>query len=350
MRTKHFRHHRIAAITLLAAIIGLSTACGGTGTANSGDNTLTVYSADGLGSWYKTEFAKFTEQTGISVNIVEAGSGEVVSRVQKEQSNPQADLLVTLPPFIQRAAADGLLTESNVDTTAVAPENKDAAGRYVAIVDNTLSFIANPGATPAPRTWDDLLAPRFKDKIQYSTPGQAGDGTAVLLLLQHLKGKQGALDYLARLQTNNVGPSSSTGKLQPKVSNGELLVANGDVQMNLASIRDDGSKFALFFPAMPDGVRTTVALPYVAGITKDAPHSDNARKLLEFLLSRPVQETVGSGALGLTVRTDLGASTPAGNPSPAATLAGVTVWRPDWNVVLADLDADLAAYQKATGS
>lgn len=174
--------------------------------------------------------------------------------MQKEQSNPQADLLVTLPPFIQRAAADGLLTESNVDTTAVAPENKDAAGRYVAIVDNTLSFIANPGATPAPRTWDDLLAPRFKDKIQYSTPGQAGDGTAVLLLLQHLKGKQGALDYLARLQTNNVGPSSSTGKLQPKVSNGELLVANGDVQMNLASIRDDGSKFALFFPAMPDGV------------------------------------------------------------------------------------------------
>lgn len=63
-----------------------------------------------------------------------------------------------------------------------------------------------------------------------------------------------------------------------------------------------------------------------------------------------MQETVGSGALGLTLRTDLGASTPAGNPSPAATLAGVTVWRPDWNVVLADLDADLAAYQKATGS
>ena len=99
MRNTRFRHHRIAAITLLAAIIGLTVACGGTGTANSGDNTLTVYSADGLGSWYKTEFAKFTEQTGISVNIVEAGSGEVVSRVQKE---PVSYTHLTLPttPYV----------------------------------------------------------------------------------------------------------------------------------------------------------------------------------------------------------------------------------------------------------
>ena len=65
----------------------------------------------------------------------------------------------------------------------------------------------------------------------------------MLILLQHLRGRQGALDYLTKLQANNVGPSSSTGKLQPKVSNGELLVANGDVQMNLGSIKDDGSKF-----------------------------------------------------------------------------------------------------------
>ena len=70
----------------------------------------------------------------------------------------------------------------------------------------------------------------------------------MLVLLQHLLGKPGALDYLTKLQANNVGPSSSTGKLQPKVSNGELLVANGDVQMNLASIKDDGSKFSIFIP------------------------------------------------------------------------------------------------------
>ena len=57
---------------------------------------------------------------------------------------------------------------------------------YVPIVNNALNFIANPSANPQPKTWDDLLAPQYKGKLQYSTPGQAGDGTAVLILLQHL--------------------------------------------------------------------------------------------------------------------------------------------------------------------
>jgi 2-aminoethylphosphonate transport system substrate-binding protein len=40
----------------------------------------------------------------------------------------------------------------------------------------------------------------------------------------------------------------------------------------------------------------------------------------------------------------------AGPNTPASVLKGVDVWVPDWNAVLKDLDADVAAYQKATGS
>jgi len=176
--------------------------------------------------------------------------------------------------------------------------------------------------------------------------------TAVLILLQHLMGKPAALDYLGKLQANNVGPSSSTGKLQPKVSNGELLVANGDVQMNLGSIKDDGSKFAVFFPAAADGTKTTVSLPYVAGVTKGAPHADSAKKLLAFLVSEDVQKTVAPEALGIPVLSSLASSEQgaAAPNTPAAVLKGVDVWVPDWNAVLKDLDADVAAYQKATGS
>lgn len=337
----------------VAAVATLVAACGGTGTSGSGGGTtLTVYSADGLGTWYKSQFATFTKDTGINVNLVEAGSGEVVSRVEKEQSNPQADLLVTLPPFIQKADKSGLLQPSGADTTGISADLVGPGGDYVAIVNNALSFIANPNANPRPVSWDDLLKPEFKGKLQYSTPGQAGDGTAVLVLLQHLMGKPGALEYLGKLQANNVGPSSSTGKLQPKVSNGELLVANGDVQMNLGSIKDDGSKFVIFFPEMADHSRTTVALPYVAGVTKGAPHADGAKKLLSFLLSDEVQKSVATDALGIPVKDAIvkaSAGSADGN-SPTGLLNGVQVWSPDWNTVLGDLDADVAAYQKATGS
>jgi 2-aminoethylphosphonate transport system substrate-binding protein len=342
----------LAAISVAAIAVTL-TACGGTGSSGSGGGQhLTVYSADGLATWYKGQFDKFTKDTGISVDIVEAGSGEVVSRVEKEQSNPQADLLVTLPPFIQKADATGLLQASGVDARGIPTDQVGPGGNYLPIVDNTLSFIANSAAHPQPVTWDDLLKPEYKGKLQYSTPGQAGDGTAVLILLQHLMGKQGALDYLAKLQPNNVGPSSSTGKLQPKVSNGELLVANGDVQMNLGSIKDDGSKFNIFIPTTADGKKTTISLPYVGGVTKGAPNAEGARKLLAFLVSEDVQKTVAPDALGIPVLESLVASSEeaAGANTPAGVLKGVDVWVPNWNTVLAELDADVAAYQKATGS
>ncbi len=347
------RLRNILAAASVTALAMTMTACGGTGSSGSGSGeTLTVYSADGLATWYESQFKKFTEDTGINVNLVEAGSGEVVSRVEKEQSNPQADLLVTLPPFIQKAHASGLLQPSGVDTTGIPDDQVGPDASYIPIVNNALSFIVNPGADPKPTTWDDLLKPEFKGKLQYSTPGQAGDGTAVLVLLQQLMGKPAAMDYLAKLQANNVGPSSSTGKLQPKVSNGELLVANGDVQMNLGSIKDDGSTFDIFIPATSDGKKTTVSLPYVAGVTKGAPHADGAKKLLAFLVSEDVQKTVEPEALGIPVIESLVQSSgdSAEPNTPAAVLKDVTVWVPNWDNVLADLDADLAAYQKSTGS
>src|ERR1700749_4224557 len=99
----------VAAVTLATAAMGA-------------DNVVTIYSADGLHdgapNWYQTEFDAFTKATGIKVQYVEGGSGVVVERGAKEKSNPQADVLVTLPPFIQKAAADGLLQ-------AVTPEGAD---------------------------------------------------------------------------------------------------------------------------------------------------------------------------------------------------------------------------------
>ncbi|WP_240483451.1 ABC transporter substrate-binding protein, partial [Streptomyces pathocidini] len=104
-----------------------------------------------------------------------------VARAAKEKARAQADVLVTLPPFIQRAARDGLLTPYKVPGSEKV-QGTDPEGRYVPVVNNYLNFIHNPSsAKPAPRTYEDLLDPRFKGKLQYSTPGQAGDGTAVLI-------------------------------------------------------------------------------------------------------------------------------------------------------------------------
>ena len=105
-------------------------------------DVVTIYAADGLhdgkGSWFETQFDAFTKATGVKVQYVEAGSGGVVERVAKEKSNPQADVLVTLPPFIQRAEATGLLQPFKPSAADVI-EGGDTS--YQPLVNNFQNFI-----------------------------------------------------------------------------------------------------------------------------------------------------------------------------------------------------------------
>lgn len=318
------------------------------------DDVVTVYSADGLhdGSpnWFQTEFDAFTAATGIKVQYVEAGSGGIVERIAKEASNPQADVLVTLPPFIQKAAADGLLqqfTPAGADQIPAA--SKDPNGQYLALVNNYQNFIYNSTTGDTPKTYADLLDPKYKNKIQYSTPGQAGDGTAVMLQAFHVFGsKDAGFDYLQKLQANNVGPSSSTGKLTALVNKGEIWVANGDLQMNVAQMRQNPN-VKIFWPEGPDGKRWTFSLPYYVGLVKGAPHSDAGKKLIEFLLSQDAQSKVSAIAQGLPVRSDVN-PTDDNYKQLHAMMEGVDIWSPDWAQVLKDLKDDVARWHSVTGS
>jgi 2-aminoethylphosphonate transport system substrate-binding protein len=334
---------------LAAALLALAT-----GPALA-DGVVTIYSADGLHggdpSWYETEFAAFTKATGIEVRYIEAGSGVVVQRVAKEQSNPQADVLVTLPPFIQKAAADGLLAPyDSPEAQAIPEEERGPNGAYVPLVNNYMNFIYNKEILDsAPKSFEDFLDPKFKGKIQYSTPGQAGDGTAVMLQVFHaFGGKDAGFEYLKKLQENNVGPSSSTGKLAPLVNKGELYIANGDLQMNMSQT-EQNPNIQVFWPAGPDGKASTFALPYAIGLVKGAPNAENGKKLIDFLLSKDAQSQLPSIAWGMPVRNDIEAAD-ENFKTMQALLKDVTIWSPDWDKVLQDLEADVARWHKVTGS
>ncbi|MFF1486561.1 2-aminoethylphosphonate ABC transporter substrate-binding protein [Streptomyces sp. NPDC058319] len=343
------------AVALAVLATPLLSACGGSSSA-ADDKSVTVYSADGLkgengDGWYDRVFKDFEKQTGIKVKYVEGGSGEMVQRAVREKANPQADVLVTLPPFIQQADGKGLLqkyTPKGADQVAAA--DKAADGTWTSVVNNYFGFVYDKKELkPAPTTWEQLLDAKFKNRLQYSTPGVAGDGTAVLVKAMHdFGGKDAALEYLKKLQANNVGPSASTGKLAPKVDKGELLVANGDVQMNYAQSKTMPN-LGIWFPARQGGRPTTFALPYAAGLVTKAPHSDNGRKLLDFMLARQAQEQVSEIGGGFSSRTDVKA-TDANATALAKLMTGVEVFQPDW----ADIDKNLTAYvdawKAATGS
>ncbi|MFF8829768.1 2-aminoethylphosphonate ABC transporter substrate-binding protein [Streptomyces sp. NPDC015131] len=331
------------------------TACGGTSAA-SDEKVVTVYSADGLkgekgDGWYDKVFEDFEKQTGIRVEYVEGGSGEMVQRAVREKRNTQADVLVTLPPFIQQAGSKGLLQPYEPQgSDRVDGADKAADGSWTSVVNNYFGFIHNTEKLPkAPTTWEELLDPKFRDKLQYSTPGVAGDGTAVVIKAIHdFGGKDAAMEYLKKLQANNVGPSSSTSKLAPKVDKGEILVANGDVQMNFAQAKSMPN-LGIWFPAREGGRPTTFALPYAAGLVKDAPHTANGKKLLDFMLSEQAQRQVSAVGGGFPARADI-KPTDANAVALARLMEGVDVFEPDWKDIDKNLSSYIDAWKSATGS
>jgi 2-aminoethylphosphonate transport system substrate-binding protein len=135
------------AVALALCATPLISACSANSTGSANAKEVTVYSADGLkgengDGWYDKVFADFTKQTGIKVNYVEGGSGEVVQRALREKSNPQADVLVTLPPFIQQADEKGLLQKYSPQGSAEVPAaDKASDGTWTSIVNNYFAFI-----------------------------------------------------------------------------------------------------------------------------------------------------------------------------------------------------------------
>ncbi|MFC8062950.1 2-aminoethylphosphonate ABC transporter substrate-binding protein [Streptomyces sp. NPDC057293] len=342
----------LAAVCLLALPL---TACGG-GSAASDENVVTVYSADGLkgengDGWYDQVFKDFENETGIKVEYVEGGSGEMVQRATREKRNAQADVLVTLPPFIQQADGKGLLQKYAPEgADRVSGADKAANGTWTAVVNNYFGFVHNTKELKqAPATWEDLLDGRYENKLQYSTPGVAGDGTAVLIKAMHdFGGERPAMEYLKKLQANNVGPSASTGKLAPKVDKGELLAANGDVQMNFAQSKSMPN-LGIWFPAREGGKPTTFALPYAAGLVSDAPHGENGRKLLDYMLGQKAQRQVSEIGGGFAARQDVKA-TDANAIELAKLMDGVEIFEPDWNDIEENLTSYVDAWKSATGS
>jgi 2-aminoethylphosphonate transport system substrate-binding protein len=317
---------------------------------------VTIYAADGLhdGSpnWFQTEFDAFTKATGIKVQYVENGAGVTVNRVAAQKENQQADVVVTNPPFIQVAAAEGLLAPYVPKNAApyIPAVMQSSTDLYWPLVNDYFAFIYDKAELPAPPgTFADFLAPSLKGKFQYSTPGEAGDGTAMMQESFHVFGSKAAgFDYLRKLQVNNVGPSPSTGRLTALVNKGEIYVSNGDLQMNLSQMAQNPN-IRIFFPAGPNGVRTTLPNPYYIALVENAPHPEAAKKLIDFLLSRQAQMQVSAIAYGYPVRTDVH-PTDANYAALEAAIKGVKVWYPNWSQVAATLSHDVATWHQVTGS
>jgi 2-aminoethylphosphonate transport system substrate-binding protein len=327
---------RTVPTVLGATIIAASMFCAGGASAAA---PIALYSSDGLEPFYKAVLPAFEKKTGSKVNLISNGSGALINRMQTEKDSPKADVLVSLPPFTQTANKMGLTEPYKSSADAAIPAaRKDPDGVWTTFIGNYFDFIFNPKLAKAPDTFEDLLKPEYKDLVSYSNPLTAGDGMAVVILLDKVWGEDKAFAFLAKLEQGVKFHTKGTGYLDVLVGRGEIHVANGDFQMDMDDRVHGGMAIQPHFLRPAPGAKpVTFDLPYTIGLVKGAPNTAGGKALIDYLLSKEVQEKV-TDVFGLSARTDV---QPSGANAKVVldAVKDVEVVAVDWNHIIAKQDA-----------
>ncbi|WP_039054727.1 ABC transporter substrate-binding protein [Enterobacter sp. Bisph1] len=272
----------------------------------SSAHALTVYTA-GPGSLAKNLAAGFEQQSGIKVNIFQATTGKVMARLEAEQANPQADILISaswdtaedlhnrgwLLPFTSKNADNVPATMKSADSIA---QGISALG----IVWNTQS------GTPEPKEWRDLTLPEFKDKVTTPDPALSGASLDLLIGLQNGMGDK-AWQLFDALKKNGMVVSGPNAQAVTPVMQGAKAAVFGAVDYVTYGNIAQGESLKVIFPASG-----TVIAPRPMMILKTSQHADDAKAFIDYVLSPEGQKMVADAWL-MPARTDVEAKRPLFN-------------------------------------
>jgi iron(III) transport system substrate-binding protein len=173
-------------------------------------DTLNVYSI-WPENWAKPMFEEFEKATGVKVNFVRFSSGEALARVKAEKNNPRVDVLFGGP--VETFAAginDGLFEPYKPPSfDKLPPRMKEASGQWVAIADDPLVFMTNDKfrkehSLNPPASWNDLLAPPYKNMLQMADARTSGTAvTRIFSILElNARAEPTAFAYMKKLRPN----------------------------------------------------------------------------------------------------------------------------------------------------
>lgn len=344
----------IAGLLTMSMLVGCSSAGGGTTTKTkdtpaqtkeqapkeekqepapvptNDSKTVTVYSphpADPLNAGIKA----FQEETGITVNMVAAGTGELLKRIEAESANPLCDVLwgggaESLAAYVQYFEEYVSSTDS-----VIAPNNKDAAHKWTGESPLPMVIMYNKklvSEEEVPTGWVDLLDSKWKGKIAYADPAKSGSSFTILATMVTAFGKDDGKgwDFVRELVAN------LDGKVLGSSSGVYKGVADGEYSLGLTLEKSAqeyvkaGADVGYIYPkegtsAVPDGV----------ALVKGGPNQENAKLFIDYVLGSENQQMMADQYNRRPVRTDL-------NPPEGLTLME--------DIPLVDYDFEWASTQK----
>ncbi|MGL5392080.1 MAG: Fe(3+) ABC transporter substrate-binding protein [Shewanella sp.] len=254
----------------------------------SAANKLTVYS-------YRQAFlvepilARFTEQTGIGVDVVFAKEG-ITERLAREGRLSPADLVLTsdfsrLVELVDKDLTSSVTSEQ-LDANIPA-QYRDPNGQWYALTMRVRNlYTAKDGLGAAPLTYEALAEPKYKGKICTRSGKHPYNIALVASMIAHL-GEAQAKTWLQGVKDNLARKPQGNDRAQiAAVNAGVCDIAIGNSYYYGNMLQDPEQKavaeaVTLNFPNQAErGAHVNVSGMV---LTRHAPNRDNAIKLMEFL-------------------------------------------------------------------
>ena len=269
----------------------------------SSAHALTVYTA-GPGSLAKNLASGYEKKTCVKVNIFQATTGKVMARLEAEQANPQADVLISASwDTAEDLHGRGWLLpyqSGNADKVPAALKSTD----YVAQGISALGIVWNTkSGTPEPKEWRDLTEAAFKDKVTTPDPALSGASLDLLIGLQNGMGDK-AWALFDELKKNGMVVSGPNAQAVTPVMQGAKAAVFGAVDYVSYGNIDQGESLKVIFPASG-----TVIAPRPMMILKSTQHADEAKAFVDYVLSPEGQAMVAEAWL-MPARSDVSAKRP----------------------------------------
>ena len=229
----------------------------------------------------------FEKQTGINVEIIKAGSGELLNRLTAEAARPMADVLWSVDSSVVdfNPTLFEVYAPAGTDALLEGISDSEKASPFSAVV---MAFIVNESkldGLPIPQSWLELSDPKYDDYISSAKANRSGSSYIQLATVLQGYGEERGWEIYKGLLANYV-LSDSSGAVPRFVNDGELAIG---VTLEDAVLRfmQGGGPVQIVYPS--DGTAFHAdAMALVAG----APNEGNGKAFLDFMMSSEAQTIV----------------------------------------------------------
>lgn len=244
------------------------------------------------------------------VQFLDMGSREILERVRIERNRPQADLWWgAAHTTFQTAADENLLAEFRPSWADKVPAvSHDVKDRWYGTYETPQVIVYNSeavSAAEAPRDWDDVLDPKWRDKVLIRNPNPSDTmraifGAMIWRFYKDTGSPEKGYEWLRKLDANVHEYTADGTLLMQKLARREGLLSLWD--MPDVRLYKEQKNFPVAYIIPASG--TPVVIDGIA-VVRGAPNEFEARRFYEFVTTPESLVYAAHKYYRIPARTDL---------------------------------------------